>query len=588
MMTTKQAINWARFFPFLIWGRQLDQHTLRSDFIAGLTGAVIVLPQGVAYALIAGLPPEFGLYTAIVTPIIAALFGSSYHLISGPTAAISIVVMSVVSSLVPAGSAQFVSYALVLTLIAGLIQLALGLARMGSLVNFISHTVVIGFTAGAAILIATSQLKYVLGLTLERSNDFVFTLQQIISHLSELNPWSLLIAAITLVTTLVLKKINPRFPGMLAGLFLSGLVCWLVDGESKGVTLVGSLSSGLPVFALPELSFELIRELAPGAVALSILALIEAVSIGRAVALRSQQRINGNQEFIGQGLSNMVGSFFSCYAGSGSFTRTGANYDAGAKTPMAAIFAALLLLLIILLLPEITAYLPLPAMGGAILLIAWNLIDFHHIRQILTISRSESAVLIVTFVSTLFLHLEFAVYAGVLVSLLLYLNRTSRPQVITVAPDPETERRNLLNVQRLDLPECPQIKMLRLDGSLFFGAVDHVQSELHRAAEQVQGASRVVLITKGVNFIDLAGAEMLAQEAKRMREEGGGLYLCSMKVRVKAQLDDYYLQQIGEEYFFNNPYDAIETLTRGLEQTKCQHCKQCVFQEQMNGVSESG
>ncbi len=585
-MSSKQAINWTRFFPFLIWGRQLDQRTLRSDFIAGLTGAVIVLPQGVAYALIAGLPPEFGLYTAIVTPIIAALFGSSYHLISGPTAAISIVVMSVVSSLVPAGSAQFVSYALVLTLMAGLIQLALGLARMGSLVNFISHTVVIGFTAGAAILIATSQLKYVLGLTLERSNDFVFTLQQITTHLTELNPWSLLIAGITLVTTLVLKKIKPKFPGMLAGLFLSGLVCWLIDGESKGVTLVGSLSSGLPAFAMPDVSFELIRELAPGAVALSILALIEAVSIGRAVALRSQQRIDGNQEFIGQGLSNIVGSFFSCYAGSGSFTRTGANYDAGAQTPMAAIFAALLLLLIILLLPEITAFLPLPAMGGAILLIAWNLIDFHHIRQILTLSKPESAVLIVTFVSTLFLHLEFAVYAGVLVSLLLYLNRTSRPEVITVAPDPETERRNLLNVQRLDLPECPQIKMLRLDGSLFFGAVDHVQSELHKAAEQVKGAGRVVLITKGVNFIDLAGAEMLVQEAKRMREEGGGLYLCSMKVRVKAQLDDYYLQQIGEEHFFDHPDEAISTLTQSLEQTRCQRCKQCIFQEQRNTLSQ--
>ncbi len=582
MMSSKKTINWTRLLPFLIWGRQLNQQGLKSDFIAGLTGAVIVLPQGVAYALIAGLPPEYGLYTAIVTPIIAALFGSSYHLISGPTAAISIVVMSVVSSLVPAGSPQFISYVLVLTLLTGFLQLALGLARMGSLVNFISHTVVIGFTAGAAILIATSQLKYVLGLTLERGNDFIFTLQQLTAHLAEMNLWSLLIAGITLATTLLLKKIKPKFPGMLAGLFLSSLTCWLIDGVDKGVTLIGSLNSSLPTFDIPELSFELIRELAPGAVALSILALIEAVSIARAVALRSQQRINGNQEFIGQGLSNIVGSFFSCYAGSGSFTRTGANYDAGAKTPMAAIFAALLLLLIIVLLPDITAYLPLPAMGGAILLIAWNLIDFHHIRQILTASHSESVVLSVTFISTLFLHLEFAVYVGVLASLLLYLNRTSRPQVITVAPDPRTERRNLLNVQRLDLPECPQIKMLRLDGSLFFGAVDHVQSELHRATEQVKGSGRVILITKGVNFIDLAGAEMLAQETKRMREENGGLYLCSMKVRVKEQLDEYYLRQIGDGSFFNNPHEAIATLCQELDPKICQNCEQCIFQEQKN------
>ncbi len=582
MINDRHLARLKHFLPFLLWANQVDRNSLKSDLIAGLTGAVIVLPQGVAYALIAGLPPEFGLYTAIVTPIIAALFGSSYHLISGPTAAISIVVMSVVSSMVPPGSAQFIGYALVLTLMAGMIQLALGLARMGALVNFISHTVVIGFTAGAAILIATSQLKYVLGLTLERSNDFVFTLQQITAHLPELNPWSLLIAGITLVTTLILKKVRPKFPGMLAGLFLSGLFCWLVDGESKGVTLVGSLSSGLPAFAMPDISFELIRELAPGAIALSILALIEAVSIGRAVALRSQQRIDGNQEFIGQGLSNIVGSFFSCYAGSGSFTRTGANYDAGARTPMAAIFAAVILLLIILLIPEITAFLPLPAMGGAILLIAWNLIDFHHIRQILTISKPESTVLIVTFVSTLFLHLEFAVYSGVLVSLMLYLNRTSRPQMITVAPAPETERRNLLNVQRLDLPECPQIKILRLDGSLFFGAVDHVQSEIHRASEQVQGTGKIILIAKGINFIDIAGAEMLAQEAKRLKAERGGFYICSMKVRVKAQLDQYYVDQIGEDYFFTDPNHAIATLTDGLDSAFCQRCRTCVFLEQMN------
>ncbi|MEH6579672.1 MAG: SulP family inorganic anion transporter [Amphritea sp.] len=574
--------QWQRFLPFLLWWDLVTPKTLQDDFFAGLTGAVIVLPQGVAYAMIAGLPPEFGLYTAIITPVVAALFGSSLHLISGPTAAVSIVVMSVVSSMVPPGTAEFVAYALILTLMTGLIQLVLGLVRMGSLVNFISHTVVIGFTAGAAILIAASQFKYVLGVSLPGSDGLLDTFYQLSLQLDQLNLWSVLIAFSVLISTLIFKYVAPKLPAMLFGLLFSGLLCWLIDGADKGVALVGELNNGLPELVIPSLSFELIRDLAPGAFALAILALIEAVSIARAVALRSHQRIDGNQEFIGQGLSNIVGSLFSCYAGSGSFTRTGANYDSGAKTPMAAIFAAFILLLIILLLPQVTAYLPLPAMAGSILLIAWRLIDFHHIRQILRISRQESAVLLVTFFSTLFLHLEFAVYVGVILSLLLYLKRVSQPQVITVAPNPQAERRNLLNVERLSLPECPQLKILRLDGSLFFGAVSHVQSELHRLSADPAAPDKVLLLCKGVNFIDLAGAEMLLQEVKRLQNLGGGLYICSLKVRVKAQLDEYYIGAIGPQRFYSSPQTAIRELSQGMNQKGCISCSNCIFTEQRN------
>jgi len=298
--------------------------------MAGLTGAVIVLPQGVAYALIAGLPPEYGLYTAIVTPVIAGLFGSSLHLVSGPAAAISIVVLSVVSNVFPPDSAEFIPAVLTLTFLTGLIQLALGLARLGVLVNFISHTVVIGFTAGAAVLIASSQMKYVLGLPVPTNSSFTQTWTALAQQLGATNFYALTIALATVLSTLFLKRVNPRLPTMLFGMIMGSLLCWLIDGGRQGVPLVG----GLPGFTVPDFSFHTINALLPGAVAVAILGLVEAVSIARAIAMRSGQRIDGNQEFIGQGLSNTGASFFSCFAGSGSFTRSGVNYDAGAQTPL--------------------------------------------------------------------------------------------------------------------------------------------------------------------------------------------------------------------------------------------------------------
>ena len=283
--TSEDASPLARYFPFLIWYQQINRNSLQADLLAGLTGAIVVLPQGVAYALIAGLPPEYGLYTAIITPVIAGLFGSSLHLISGPTAAISIVVLSVVSTVVPPGSQAFIPAVMTLTLMAGLMQLTLGLMRLGSIVNFISHTVVIGFTAGAAILIGTSQLKYALGLSVESGSSFFATWQQLFAQLNAINPYTVLIALTTIATTLLCKRLWPRSPNMFIGMVMGSLACWLVDGASRGVTLVGALPGSLPEIALPDLSPETLSALLPGAAAVAILGLVEAVSIARAIAM---------------------------------------------------------------------------------------------------------------------------------------------------------------------------------------------------------------------------------------------------------------------------------------------------------------
>jgi SulP family sulfate permease len=572
--------RWLPFrLPFLNWGRTLSKSTLTDDLIAGITGAVIVLPQGVAYAFIAGLPPEFGLYTAIITPIIAALFGSSLHLISGPTAAISIVVMSVASGLGDLDPAHYVGAVLTITLLAGLMQLALGLLRLGSLVNFISHTVVISFTAGAAILIGASQLKHLLGIAVPSGLSFVEGLSQLGSQLHETNLVSLAIGALTLVSALLVRKFNRRWPHLLIGMAVGSIACLLLNGADQGVALVGALPGTLPPLSMPDLTPSTLQVLTSGAFAIALLGLIEAVSIARAIGVRSHQQIDGNQEFIGQGLSNIVGSFFSCYAGSGSFTRSGANYDAGAKTPMAAIFAALILAAIILLAPGLTAYLPLPAMAGAILLIAWNLIDFHHISQIIKSSRNEALVLVVTFLATLFIELEFAIYIGVFLSLAIYLRRTSRPSVMEVAPVPDHPRRQIKNTQRFSLQQCPQLKIIRIDGSLFFGAIDHIQQRI-RALSNEGDTNRLLIIGKGINFIDVAGAEMLIQESRRLQQRGGKLLFSSLKGTVMDELRaNGYLERIGEELFYDSPEAALADSVETLNKEVCDRCSARIFRE---------
>jgi SulP family sulfate permease len=571
---------WVTLLPFLRWRRQVTPATLRADFLAGLTGAIIVLPQGMAFALIAGLPPEYGLYTAIVTPIVAALFGSSKQLVSGPTTAISIVVLGVVSNFAPPGGPDYLSYVLTLTFMTGLFQLLLGVAGLGGLVNFISHTVEVGFTMGAAVLIATNQLKYFFGLPVKNGESFLNTLISLLGQLGNTNLYVLLVALVTLGMTLLVRRYRPRWPSLLIGIIGGSLVCLLVDGRQHGVLLLGSLPAHLPPLSGPDFSLATFRQLAPGALAVGMLGLIEAVSIARKLATRSHQRIDSNQEFIGQGLSNLLGSFFSCYAGSGSLTRSGLNYDAGAKTPLSAIFASLLVALVLLFLAPLTAYLPMSAMAGGIMLVAWNLIDIKSIRLIARTSRQETAVLVATFLATLFIALAFAIYAGVLLSLVLYLQRTSHPNIVSLAPNPDLSKRRLSGVVRHKLLECPQLKIIRLDGSLFFGAVDHVQNALQQLGAQDAEWKHILLIGSGINFIDVAGAEMLAQEARRLQRKGGGLYLCRLKKAVQDVLErGGHVKIIGRDHVFASKEEAIRTLFQKLDSDRCSLCTRRIFRE---------
>lgn len=568
-------------FPFLLWFRLVTKDSLKADLVAGLTGAVIVLPQGVAFATIAGLPPEYGLYTAMVTPVIAALFGSSFHLVSGPTTAISIVVFSAISHHAEPGTPEFLSLALTLTFLAGVYQLAFGLARLGALVNFVSHTVVIGFTAGAAILIATSQMKHITGIFVPKGESFVHTWVDLFVGIGEINIYLLLIAFVTLLTAITTKVYFPKMPNLLIGMVVGSGLAFVFKGYTDGIQLIGEIPARLPPLSMPDFSFATVKMLAPEAFAVALLGLIEAVSISRAVATKSEQRINSNQEFIGQGMSNVFGSFFSSYAGSGSFTRSGINYEAGARTPLSAIFAALFLVIIVLLVAPLTAYLPIAAMGGVILLVAYNLIDTHHIKQTLFFSKSESAVLLTTFFATLFLELEFAIYLGVLLSLILFLAKTSTPNIPVLSIDngPHVTHRKFVNIEEKPLEECPQVKIIRIDMSIYFGSINHIQKHISKIVDE-EHINHILIEASGINFIDLAGAEVLISENKRLCKQGGGLYFVGLKPAVyEIVAKSNFFKEVGNDHFFDSKSQAVRKIYGHLNKNKCEGCTTRIFSE---------
>lgn len=568
-------------FPFMQWKHLVDRNSTRADLIAGLSGALIVLPQGVAFATIAGMPPEYGLYAAMFPAIIAALFGSSWHLVSGPTTAISIAVFAAISPLAEPGSPQFISMVLTLTFLAGLFQLILGLARMGVLVNFISHTVVIGFTAGAALLIAASQIKNFFGLDIARGVPFHVVIEQFFLQIGNINPYVSAVGAITLAVGIAAKKFMPKLPYMIVAMVIGSVVAFLINSEfGPSVTqikTVGALSASLPPLSMPDFSYATLHKVLFPALIVTMLALTEAVSISRAIAVKSEQHIDGNQEFIGQGLSNLVGSFFSGYASSGSFNRSGVNFEAGARTPLATVFASIFLLIVLILVAPLASYLPTAAMAGILFLVAWGLIDFHHIGAISKISRAETVILWVTLLGTL-VDLEKGIFFGILLSLALYLYRVSRPSIVPAVPASEEGAYHFVDAH--GHPECPQFRVARINGSIFFGAVDYVRNGLLEIDEINPRQKTVMILASGINFVDVAGAEMLEQEARRRRKLGGGLYFYRCKDSIYQFLRKAdKLDAIGAGGFFPTMSNWIKPIYSTLDPEICRTCQARIFSE---------
>ena len=573
-----------KFLPFLRWGRNMTRSSVRADVTAGLVGAAIVLPQGVAFAAIAGMPPEYGLYTSMVPAVIAALFGSSWHLVSGPTTAASVIMFASLSGMAAPGSEAYVALAITLAFMVGALQFIMGIMRLGALVNFISHSVVVGFTAGAACLIAAKQGEQFLGIDIPEGMHLLNSIQFLWVNWRELHPLVTLVAIITLLSGILSQR---RLGGMsmIAALFAGSIAAALFNiafgEETSGIQMVGALPQQLPPLSMPQFSLETFRQLSPLALAMTLFALTEAVSIARSISLKSGQPIAGNQEFVGQGLSNIFGSFFSAYVATGSFNRSGANYDAGARTPLAATLAGVLLVVLVLLVAPLTAFLPKAAVAGLLFLVAWRLINFKQIHKILRADKNEAIILGVVFFGTVFFSIEFAILAGVILSLMIFLRKTSRPRLSPRVPDPESENRKFVYGQFL--PECPQLKILRLDDSLYFGSVAHVGELLRRYREHYPQQKHLLLLTKGIAQVDVSGAELIVNEARERRAVGGDFFMYRLRDTASKVFDrGGYRDEIGEANIFEAKAGAITTIFERLDKDICATCENRIFVECKN------
>ena len=581
----KYSIDARRWFPPLVWSSRVNRETLRQDSMAALTGAVIVLPQAVAFATIAGLPPQYGLYAAMVPTIVAALWGSSRHMVTGPTTAISLLVYATLSPLAEPGSELYIGMVFTLALLSGLMQLAMGLARLGSLVNFISHTVIVGFTAGAACLIAASQIRNFFGLAVPGGSSFQATLRFAAEHLGQAHLWVMLVGASTLLAGLVSRRLAPKLPYMIVAMAVGGVIAtmlnYVLGADVTHIRTVDPLQGAFPPLSTPDLSVSTLQGLLFPAAVVAVIGLTEAVAVAKSLAVYSGQRFDADQEFIGQGLANVAGSFCSAYPSSGSFNRSGSNYAAGAQTQMAALLSAVYLLLIAVLAAPLVAYLPVAAMAAILFIVAWGLIDWPHIGEILRRHPRERIVLLVTWVGVL-VDLEKGLFFGIVTSLLFHLYRTSQPAMDERAP-PMAERgnpRRKMVAVGPHAPPCPQLAIVRTRGSIYFGAVEHVREQLHRIDEVDPQRKWVMLMSQGINIVDLAGAHLLAEEARRRKALGGGLLI------VGAQPDVLHMLRrsgagtaVGADRVIAHKGDALRAVYPLLDSAVCKNCTLRVFEE---------
>ena len=528
MLTILRAASTLLLRPVRLLRDYRREH-LGPDLIAGLTVGIVLLPQAIAFPLLAGLPPAMGIYTAMVVPIIAALWGSSSHLHSGPTNTASILTLSVIVGVAAPGTPEYIAAAALVAVMAGIIRLGMGLLRLGMLVNFVSDSVAVGFTAGAGVLIIANQFDVILGVARPETPGLIAAVVAIAPQIPTTHLPSLLVGIATIGLILGLQRLRPRAPVMLIGIVAVSGAAWMLGFEQAGGAVLGMLPVGLPpITHFPALSLDLIGQLANGALAIAVIGLVESASISRSLAGYSGQRLDSNQEFVGQGLANIISGIFSGYPSSGSFNRSALAYRAGARTAIFSIFSALFVLIAVLLFGPLTEHLPRAVLAGALLLTAYSMIDTRGMQRIWRSSRGDATIMVVTLIATLFLPLQFAVLAGVLMSLGYYILQTSAPQVHTVLPDVAFR----YWIHQPGKPQCPQLAVVDILGDLYFGAVNHVEETIRRQFEHYPDQRFLLLSMQSVQHCDISGIHMLESVVRFCRNRSGDVYFTQVRAPV--------------------------------------------------------
>ncbi len=562
--------------------RSVRREHFAPDVIAGLTVAAVAVPQAIAYASIAELPAHYGLYTAAIGAVVGALWGCSRFLATGPVNASSLLVLPVLLAVASPGSPDYLLAASLVAIMAGIFRIILALLRFGALVTLASRSVLIGFTAGAAVHIAIGQVKHLLRLDVPAMPELYRTVAAIFERATASHPPSLALGLGALALLIAFRQFGRRFPAALLAIAASAIAVWAFDLDGRGVIIVGAIPRSLPpptwvtTGALPD--FGLVRSLLVGSMAVAALGLIEATAASQTLARLSGERLNSNQEFFGQGLANIACGLFSGYACSGSFTRSALAQQAGARTHLTGVITGLTILCGMVALAPVVGFVPRPAIAGVLLAVAWGMPDRQGIRRALRTSRAESAIMIITFCATLVLPLDFAVLSGIVFSLAFFVIRSSLPRVFSVVPDP-TFRHFIDSSQA---PVCPQLGVMDIRGPLFFGAVYHIEEELRHNHEKHPGQNILALRMQGVDICDLSGIEMLEATVRTYRELSGDVYLIRPRrpVLEKMEQSGFLDDVLGRDHVLQSE-SAIEFLfNEVIDPVICTYeCEQRVFAE---------
>ena len=532
--------------------RNYRQDDFRPDFVAALTVAFVMLPQAIAYAMIAELPPQTGLYAAIVASIVGALWGSSYQLHTGPTNTTSLLVLSSLLTIASPGTPEYIAAAGLMAVLIGVVRLLMGLAKLGILVNFVADSVIIGFTLGAGVLIGANQLRHLFGLQIPSTPSLIDTMLAIQANITSIHGLSVLVGIGTMALIFFLKKVRPKWPAALLGLIAATLVVAVFGLDKQGVIVLGELPRNLPPLAPIWDSFtdwELINEMFTGVLAIALIGLMESMSIARLISGQSGQRLDSNQEFVGQGLANIAAGFFSGYTCSGSFTRSAVNYEAGARTPLAAPMSGLLMLAATLVFAPLAAYLPRTAVAAILLVTVIRMVKVEQVKEILRTSSGDTIIMVATFLATLFLPLEFAVLAGVLVAFIRYVGKTSTPNVHSMVPDANFDH----YTYQPDAQVCPQLGVLSIQGSLYFGATAHVEDEIRRNFEEHPNQRFLLLQMKRVNLCDVSGLHMLEAVVRLYRQREGDVFMVGVRAAVWEKMQASGFDEfLGLDHFLSD------------------------------------
>jgi len=553
-----------QFLPPLQWLPAYRREDLSGDLTAGLTVGVMLIPQGMAYALIAGLQPIYGLYAALVPLVVYALFGTSRQLAVGPVAMVSLLVAAGVGALAPQDSSQYVALALLLALMVGLIQFVLGIARFGFLTNFLSHPVLSGFTSAAALIIGLNQLKHLLGVNLARSNYVHEILWSAVQKIGEVHLPTALIGLVSIALLVGLKRWKKAFPGALVVVVVSILAVWGLGLYNAGVKIVGEVPGGLPGFTVPDVSIDNLRALLPTALAIALVGFMESIVVAKALASKNRYEVDANQELIGLGLANIFGALFQSYPTTGGFSRTAVNDQAGARTTLASLFSAGVIALTLLFLTPLFTYMPNAVLAAIVMVAVVGLIDIKEIRFLWRVKRQDFFLLVLTFFATLGLGIEEGILVGVVVSLVLVIHASSRPFTVVMGRLPGTKvYRNVDHYPEAGM--CNGVVVLRVDAALYFANVAYVKDKLQEVETRYAPLRAIVVDAYPINRMDSSAAHALKEVVENLHARGIAFYFAGVKGPVMDVLKKSGLTDlVGSDHFFMEVHEAVR-MAEGAE-----------------------